>query len=87
MSRNNATGSQTHFVATVDISNMDPCNWGNGNKNPVSGKSCNESFTNMTLSPATVSRDSLFPDDPIVQLYFASLGLLAIYILHGIMKK
>jgi len=83
----NATGTQTHFVTTVDISNMDPCNWGNGNKNPVSGKSCNESFTNMGLSPAPVAGDLLFPDDPIVQIYFASLGVLAIYILHGIMKK
>jgi len=82
----NATGTQTHFVATVDISNMDPCNWGKGNTNPVSGARCNESFTNMGLSPAPVE-DSYFPDDPIVQIYFASLGILAIYILHCIMTK
>jgi hypothetical protein len=83
----NAIGRQAHFVTTVDIGNMDPCNWGNGNTNPVSGKTCSESFTNMNKNPAPVTDDKLFLDDPIVQIYFACLGILAIYILHCIVTK
>jgi hypothetical protein len=81
----NATATQTHFVTTVDIANMDPCNWGNGNQNPVSKKTCNESFTNMNESPAEISHS--LPDDPIIQLYFAGLGVLGVYILYCLMMK
>lgn len=81
----NATGSETHFVTTVDISNMDACNWGSGGTNPVTGKTCSETFENMNMSPAQVV-DSL-PNDPVVQLYFACLGLLGVYVLYCIMIK
>lgn len=83
----NQTGNQTHFVTTVDIADMDPCNWGSGGTNPVSNKRCNQAFTNMNmnLSPEQIS-DSL-PNDPIIQLYFACLGFLGIYVLYCIMLK
>lgn len=80
-----ANGMQTHFVTTVDIANMDPCNWGDGNKNPVSGKTCNESFTNMNNNPEELSES--LPDDPVIQLYYAGLGLICVYILYCIMMK
>jgi len=78
-----ATGSETHFVTTVDISNMDPCNWGSGGTNPVTGKQCSESFGNMNPAPYSVS----LPNDPIIQVYFACLGILGVYILYCIMMK
>lgn len=81
----NATGTETHFVTTVDIGNMDPCNWGNGNSNPVSGARCNESFQNITIIPDTITES--LPKDPIIQAYFAGLGVLGIYILYCIMIK
>uniref|UniRef100_A0A6C0D6K3 Uncharacterized protein n=1 Tax=viral metagenome TaxID=1070528 RepID=A0A6C0D6K3_9ZZZZ len=77
----NATGRQTHFVTTVDIKNMDACNWGRGGTNPVSGKRCNETFTNMNPNPVSTKSESL-PEDPIVQFYFACLGLLGVYIIY-----
>jgi len=93
----NAVGNQTHFVTTVDIANMDPCNWGSGGSNPVSKKRCNESFMNLNPEPVSQTfEDSLpfdslpfdsLPKDPIVQLYFACLGFVGLYILHCIMMK
>ena len=77
----NATGVETHFVTTVDIANMDPCNWTNGKPNPVSGKSCRETFQNEYVKSPSL------PADPVVQLYFASLGILGIYILYCLMVK
>jgi hypothetical protein len=77
----NATGTETHFVTTVDIGNMDPCNWTNGKPNPVTGKSCSETFETM------YSHDLDFPSDPIIQLYLATLGILGIYILYCLMMK
>jgi hypothetical protein len=81
----NQRGSQTHFVTTVDIKNMDACNW-NNRVNPVSGKRCNETFENMNTSPESIKSDSL-PEDPIVQFYLACLGLLGIYILYCLTRK
>jgi hypothetical protein len=89
--KTNGVGTQTHFVTTVDIGNMDPCNWGRGATNPVSRKRCNETFQNMTVTATPVDNslpiDISLPDDPIVQLYFACLGFLGLYILHSIMMK
>ena len=83
----NGVGTQTHFVTTVDIGNMDPCNWGNGGTNPVSQKRCNQAFTNMNTTPETISESQSLPDDPIFQLYFAALGVVGLYILYCIMMK
>ena len=81
----NGVGTQTHFVTTVDIGNMDPCNWGNGGTNPVSQKRCNQAFTNMMPTPETISES--LPDDPLFQLYFSALGIVGLYILYCIMMK
>lgn len=75
---NNNSGSATHFVTTVDIQNMDACSFSNGT-NPVSGKQCKNAFTNMS-SPS-------LPKDLLIQIYFASLGLVGVYILYCIMMK
>jgi len=77
---NNVSGQQTHFVTTTDISNMDPCNWSDG-KNPVNKKNCKQAFTGMQ------TKNTSLPPDPVIQFYFASLGVLGIYILYCIMMK
>lgn len=42
----NKTSSETHYMTKLDLESMDPCNFGNG-KNPITGKSCKQSFGNM----------------------------------------
>ena len=75
---NNTKSTATHYVSTIDLENMNPCNFRNG-KNPISEKKCKESFQN--LEPAN------FPQDPLIQTYFAGLGLLGIYFLFCIIHK
>lgn len=75
----NVQSSETHYVTLADISNMDPCSFPNG-KNPVTGKSCQEAF--QSSSPEVV-----MPEDPLAQIYFASLGVLGLYLLYRIMEK
>jgi len=72
--------SETHYVTLVDIQNMDPCSFRN-RKNPITNKSCRQSFQNM--SPEQIP----LPSDPLAQLYFFSLSALSIYILYKIVEK
>jgi hypothetical protein len=76
---NNVKSSETHYVTLADIQNMDPCTFSNG-KNPVTGKKCKETFQNN-------DDEVLMPDDPLAQLYFASLGVLGLFILYRLMEK
>lgn len=78
ISNNNTKSSETNYVTLVDINNMDPCIFPNG-KNPVTGKKCSEGFTGYS--------EVTMPDDPLAQLYFASLGALGIFILLRLMEK
>jgi hypothetical protein len=79
----NNKSTETHFVTSVDIKNMDPCSFQN-KTNPVTGSKCRETFANLNNE---YEYSYKIPNDPISQLYFASLGLLSIYILYGIMLK
>jgi hypothetical protein len=79
ISVNNARSSETHYVTLADIGNMEPCSFSNG-KNPVNGKSCRQTFQNM-------DNEVQMPDDPLAQIYFASLGVLGLLILYRIMEK
>jgi hypothetical protein len=74
----NAKSSETHYVTLADITSMDPCTFPDG-KNPVNGKKCREAF--QTTS------EMMMPDDPLAQLYFASLGALGLFILYRLMEK
>jgi hypothetical protein len=78
----NNKSTETHFVTLVDIQNMDPCIFPD-KTNPVTNIKCKETFSN--LNPTNVHYK--IPKDPITQLYFASVGLLGVYILYGIMEK
>jgi hypothetical protein len=77
ISVDNAVSSETQYVTLTDISNMDACTFPNG-KNPVTGQSCVETFQNKEVT---------MPDDPLAQAYFASLGVLGIFILYRLMEK
>ena len=80
---NNNKSSETNFVTVTDIQNMDPCSFPNG-RNPITKAKCSESFT---TGVATDAARVDMPDDPLAQLYFASLGLVGIYILYRFMEK
>ena len=76
----NVKSSETNYVTLADITSMDPCTFSNG-KNPVSGKQCRETFQTNN------NGEVLMPDDPLAQLYFASLGVLGLFILYRLMEK
>ena len=79
----NNKSTETHYVTTVDIQNMDPCTFSNG-INPVSNKKCKETFSNY---PPNNNSNIELPEDPIVQLYFLGLSLVGIYIFMRLMEK
>lgn len=79
ISNTNVKSSESHYVTLTDIKDIDPCSFSNGT-NPVSGKTCKEAFQNN-------SEELLIPDDPLAQLYFASLGVLGLFILYRLMEK
>lgn len=80
ISVDNVRSTETHYVTLADITNMDPCIFPN-KKNPVNGNNCRETFT------TNGEPEILMPDDPLAQLYFASLGVVGLYILYRIMEK
>lgn len=80
ITNNNVKSSETHYVTLSDITSMDPCSFSNG-KNPVSGQTCKEAFQSNN------STEILMPDDPLAQMYFASLGVLGLFILYRLMEK
>jgi hypothetical protein len=75
----NVKSSESHYVTLADITSMDPCTFSNG-KNPVTGQKCKETFQ-------TYNNEILMPDDPLAQLYFASIGVLGLFILYRLMEK
>ena len=79
---NNNSSSETHYVTLTDIKSMDPCTFSNGT-NPVTGSSCKETFQTGVGKDAS----PFMSDDPMDQLYFASLGLIGLYILYRFMEK
>jgi hypothetical protein len=79
---NNNSSSETNYVTLTDIQSMDPCTFSNG-KNPVTGASCQETFQTGVGKDAS----PVMSDDPMDQLYFASLGLIGLYILYRFMEK
>jgi hypothetical protein len=75
---NNNSSTETHYVSTVDIQNMDPCVFQNGT-NPINGKKCNETFANNSSVKIN------YPEDPYIQLFFICLALLGVFFLYKIM--
>ena len=78
----NNKSTETHHVTLIDIQNMDPCSFPD-RKNPVTGAPCRETFATMQpLQPAPVPKQQFHipSGDPWVQLYFAGLGVLGLYL-------
>jgi len=76
----NNKGTESRHVTTVDLKNMNPCDFKPTlDKNPISGKSCREGFSNRKIGK--------IPDDFLVKLFYASLGIFGVYLLICIMKK
>lgn len=67
----NDISHESHYVTLTDIGDMDACSFPDG-KNPVTKVKCKEAFQ--------------MPEDPMAQLYFASLGVLGIYIVYRFMQ-
>lgn len=87
INNNNVVGSESHYVATMDIQNMDPCVFTN-KINPITKVKCREGFKpNVEDSAASDAESIMLPGDPIVQLYYAGLSALGIYILYRLMDK
>ena len=77
---NNNKSTETRHVTTVDIKNMNSCDFSPiSNKNPVTGEICREAFTNRNSTK--------MPNDFLVKLFHASLGVLGIYILLNVMRR
>jgi hypothetical protein len=79
---NNNSSTQTQYVTLADIGNMNACTFQNG-INPVNNSRCNETFQTGVSENAGAS----IPEDPISQVYFASLALIGLYILYRFMDK
>jgi hypothetical protein len=82
----NNRSTESNFVTLIDIQNMDPCIFLD-KKNPITGAQCRETFTNFSQNNGECYTCFNIPKDPISQLYFASVGLLGVYILYGVMVK
>lgn len=80
ITNDNIKSSETHYVTLSDITSMDPCVFSDGT-NPVTGQKCKEAFQ-IKSEP-----EILIPDDPLAQLYFASLGIVGLFILYRLMEK
>jgi hypothetical protein len=82
VSNNVSTGTQ--YVTLIDLQNMDPCSMPNNiNTYTNPAKMCKQNFENMTLDPEPIQ----FPKDPIVQVYFAGLAALGIYVMTRFLKN
>ena len=82
---NNNSSTETQYVTLSDIGNMDACTFQNG-VNPVNGNKCVEIFqTGVTANASKVPAS--MPEDPLAQLYFASLAGIGLYILYRFMDK
>jgi hypothetical protein len=80
----NNKSTETHYVATTDIKNMNACSFSDG-KNPVSDKSCKSAFT--TYPGVYQDNGTSLPQDILVQIYFLGLSLIGIYIFMKLMEK
>lgn len=81
----NNKSTESHHVTLVDLQNMDPCIFPD-KQNPFTNPAtpCRETFSNINNS---YNKYYKVPKDPITQIYFASVGVLGIYILYNIMTK
>ena len=99
--QNNNVSTETNYVTLADIAAMDSCTFpGKKPINPITKQKCKETFenmdTNIDTTTATVSPNTSIKDYiPILnsetnidsQMYFASVGILGIYIAFKGLQK
>ena len=84
---NNNKSTETHYVTTVDLKNMDSCSFPD-KTNPISGAKCKETFTSMTAESSLINNHCPnIERDVFTQAYLASLGVVGIYIFYRLMIK
>lgn len=76
----NERSQDTKYITSVDLGSMPAC-WFPDKRNPLSGATCNEVFTNMDGS------NGKMPDSNLVRIYYSALGLLGLYILFKLFEK
>jgi len=83
---NNITSNETHYVTTVDLNNMDPCNFIE-KVNPITKQKCRQAFTQMNKNSNPLYSLNIPDDDIISFLFFISLGFLFLFIIYKLMNK
>jgi hypothetical protein len=83
----NSKSTETHYITKVDLSNMDACSFSD-RTNPISKVKCKETFKPM-MESSNIFDDHFakVPQDNFTKTYFASLGLVGIYIFYSLMMK
>jgi len=85
---NNVRGKATQFVANADISAIPACDFPS-KKNPVTGMNCREGMVNKTTTQLKYGDYdySKIPDDNLVKLFYATLGIFGVYLLIEFMRR
>jgi hypothetical protein len=89
--QNDQNGFGTAWVATSEISNINPCQFQNGT-NPVTNKSCGESFVNYNDSKYDNNliydnKKNKKEKDAIESVYLTGIMVFGLYLIYCFMKK
>lgn len=83
---NNNASSESHFVTLADIQSMDPYDFPNAQKPALiypKQTQQTEGFSLYTQNDKSIQ----LPEDPYIQLYFACLAAIGVYMLYRMMEK
>lgn len=80
----NVSTNETHYVTTVDLNNMEACDF-IGKKNPINGKKCIQAFTQR--NDASVYELNIPEDDIVCLLFFMSLGFISLFVIYKLSLK
>jgi len=86
---NNNVGTETRYVATLDIQSMSPCTFSN-KRNPITGERCREAFSNMDATTTMVPhafKSSNMPEELVTKAYLSALGVFGIYVLLKLIQS
>jgi hypothetical protein len=81
---NNNASSEEHYVALVDIVNMDPCSFPN-QTHPITKALCKNAFQNMNENQ--YERVKVKEKDPIIKFFYICISLLGVYIIYKMSQK
>lgn len=84
---NNVRSEESHYVTLADIKDMNPCLFNTSTHkrtNPVTNQKCIQAFQNIKNEDIT---ELSMPEDPIVQIFFAGVSCIGVYIFYKIMLK